>query len=239
MKLETSAQQLAGAAAILSGVVSFVSIVVALAATHFRPADLNQLTSLKVVSQFDLPVFRESLYCDFLGYSILLLPLVSFIHVRFRERQPFLVTLATMTAVGYIIVNAAGVAAISIVVTTIPVAYTQVSPVSKEALEVIFTALMASFYTGVGHVFEAFIAGIWWALTSIVLWPEWRSVRLFGAVLAVLALADGLIALAGLEQVVPGYQSLGYAWLVLQPVWAIWTGVVLLKAATVLPVAPA
>jgi hypothetical protein len=171
-------------------------------------------------------LMRWGLILDMLGYYLLLLPAALFLQ-RWCGPKSDWVRLYTACGLGYILIGAAGAAALAAVHPPLATAYAQETSLAQRAvLETMFVSMWNLVYGGLWNILGEFLAGIWLLGLGLFLRGERRIFGVITVILGTAALLDSLGTILSVEALaLPGLSI----YLGLAPIWALWLGIDLLR----------
>lgn len=163
-------------------------------------------------------LFRVSLVADMGGSYLLLAPIALHLWRVLRDRDPWLVDLATVAAVVYVTVGALTAAALAIGGESLIRDYAVAPLGDRAAVAASFTGLMDA-ALGAWQLLGLGAGGFWWASVGTLLRERHRWLGRFSIAFGVMGMAVALGRAAGLD-----YEVAGPATLAFTPigVWAAW-----------------
>lgn len=226
MNSERQFQRVAAWAAILSMPLAFASLVASLAAVDFNfEAVSDPAAALPLVAEHGL-LWQWSFVFDLFGYYLLLVPLALFLWNWLKPRSPSLISLFTLSGLGYLLFGAMGAAIFAIVLPTVAEAYAQATGGIAESHRAVFEALNVAVQIGVWGLLGGILSAVWWIGIGAFLRRERRVLGWVTVVLGAFVVLGWIGMVAGIEAVF----TVGLmVYLILAPIWALWLGIDLLR----------
>ena len=163
---------------------------------------------------------------DMLGYYLLLLPVIFLLHDWIKTKSAWN-QLITFDGIDYVLVGAIGVSILTIVWPYIITAYPGAAPALQEILKANFQFVNDMVYGGMWNLLEMLFAGTWWLWVCVLLYQnKFSFMGILTIVTGVFCFADGA---AGIFQVAWLHELALNIYLLLAIIWAIITGIFLLK----------
>ncbi len=106
------------------------------------------------------------------------------------------------------------------------VEYASAAESQRAVIETIFAAFQNMVYTGLWNMLEEFLGGIGWLGIGLILMKERRAPGIVTILLGLSCLVDSIGTMINVEAIA----SIGlYLYALLQPIWALWLGIDLLR----------
>jgi hypothetical protein len=223
---ERSFVRLAGVAALLSAPLAVANLVAMLATVHFDVRGMTDPLVLLHAGSAAAPLWRLSMVLDILGYYLLIVPLLLVFHARLRLRSPRWSDLSVLCLLAYCVIGAIGGAVLATALPTLIREFASSSAATSHAtLQTVFTGYTDGVYRGMWNLLEEFLAGVGWFVLGTLLRDDHRRLGTATLVLGAACLVDSMGTALGVEAIA----SVGLTiYLALAPLWAAWTGAILL-----------
>ena len=216
-------RRLAGVCALLSCPFAWANRTLGMAAIGFRGDVLD-----KPLLQLELsdPRLRQlSCVCDVLGFYFLLVPAALALRARLRPRRPLMVDLITLCGLGYSFVGATGAAFLADAEFWMVRTYRTADPATRRVLGVLFSALWEGVSMGIWQFASMLLDALFLMGMGLLL----RRERALGGWLGVAAGCAALLVPLGGILDVPALGFGLFVYFLLEPLWALWLGVSLLR----------
>lgn len=223
MKDNAAFGRFAAIMAVSAGVLILVSTFVLFLAIEFDMSYLANPAAL-LTAGLDagaIRLFGWGSILELLGSFLFLIPVTVYLWQWLRARNPNLVNLATLFALGSIFFGMMGAALRASFWPSMMSAYPQVAEAQRQVLQIVFGAMNDFTFESL-YGLDSIFAGVWWLGIGLVLR---RERRLLGIVTLIMGAAI-LVAGAGwLFHVDPlARMELFYFF---EPFWAVWLGVII------------
>jgi hypothetical protein len=223
MNQETSFKRITAIATILSAVLIVASTVTLIMAVNSNfeylanPADLITAG----LNSEAIGLFRWGSILEMFGSFLLLIPVTIYLRHWLKPHAPFMVDLATIFGLGAIILGVIGSAIRANFWPAMMTAYSTATEVQRPVLEIVFRSVTDFAFEGL-YGLDSLLAGLWWLVIGLVLQAERRILGIATTVLGAAILGAGLGWL--LQSYLLARLEMFYF---LQPLWAIWLGIVI------------
>ena len=223
----TSFSRFAGVCALLSAPLAFGCLLLALQAVDFDFAALEDPTGSLGVGAQAARLVRWSMVLNLFGYYLLLAPAALYLHERLGAREPQWMRLFTLGGLGYILLGAMGSVILAAAWPPLISDYSSATGADRFVLQTTFVALTHAVTDGIWNILEVLLAGVWWTGIGLTSRDQWPAFAWMSVALGVACLLDAV----GNILLIPALGSLGLnVYLVLSPLWALWLGVLILRA---------
>ncbi len=219
MKTTTSYQRLTGLLTLLSAVLALGSMVLGSFAVEFNFDAFSDPTLLLNYSSH-YEAGKWSMLLDMLGYYLLLLPVIFYLHEQLRQKTPW-ANVFTFGGLAYVLVGAIGAAILASVWPQQMQRYLTADAVRQAALQSDLENVSWIVYGGMWNILEVLLCGVWWVGVGFALKNDFRALGLTTILLGAATLLDGAGNMLGLKAVAEAGLNL---YLVLAIVWAAWVG---------------
>lgn len=222
-------RRIAGLTAVVAGPIAITSSLVILAAVDWDAEIFSDATRLLDYGPGIADAARTAMVLDVLGYYLLAIPAVIFLHRAWIGRAPDTARIAGLAASGYTVGGAAGAAVLS---AAWPAALEwSGEPGAEIAAHVLVTEAVTK---GVWNLMGSALFAVWFFLLADAIWSRARGLAYLTYVLATASALDAVLtALGASDAAAVALQVYLYGW----PVWVTWLGVILLRGGQ--PILPA
>lgn len=204
----------------LSGFLALGCLIVGLEATHYDMEAFANPVKLLEMADISPSYIRWFMLLDMVGYYLLLLPLIFYIHRHLEHRTPWAL-LFTSLGFGYVLIGAIGAAVLSIVWPSLIEKYAVATSALQEIYKSDFILITDFVVKGMWNYLEVLLGGIWWMAVGFFI-NGYRGLKIITLVLGIAGVVDSIGELAGL----PILAELGLnLYLLLAIIWPIWTGI--------------
>lgn len=181
----------------------------------------DPLNQLKRATPEKADLIEWSMLCDIFGFYLLMVPVVIYVWYWLRERNPFLMAVATVCMLFYILTGALGGGILSVLWPSLMRSYVGAGsdPVMMQIATEQFKLVTNLVYVGMWGRVEYVLVGFWVACVSYLSWPEKKAFAAFGFVAAIGALLSGIGELFSLRTLADNVMTL---YMVGVPLWVAW-----------------
>lgn len=223
---DPSFRSMAAIAAIVSMPLAIGNLVAMLVAAG---GDLDALTDpliLLHIGPAGAEWWRWSMILDLFGYYLLIVPLTLLLRDRLRHRGRNWIDLFTACLLAYSLIGSIGATILATVTPSMIANYAGASASQKAVLAIVSGSYSDAIYRGLWNLLEECLAGVGWLGLGIFLRGELPGSGWIAILLGAACLVDSAGTILNLDAV----SMLGLVpYLVLAPIWALWTGVSLLR----------
>lgn len=218
----------------IAGISTIIAAVLILAATYVlamavdfnfdflsEPAEL--ITAGLDASAAEL--FRWGSILELLGYFLFLIPGTLYLWYWLKPRNPNLVSMVTIFGLGSLLIGIIGAAIRASFWPPMINAYPQAAEAQRQTLEVVFGSITDFAFEGL-YATDSILGGLWWLGIGLVLLAERRLLGIATAIMGIAILGAGI---GWLLQIDPLARLEMFYFL--EPFWALWMGVVILRGA--------
>lgn len=220
-------RRVAAVTAILSAPLAFGNILLGLAAVGFDTGDAySNPASILSIGSRGASLYRWSMISDMFGFYLLLIPLAVYLWDQLKAKKPGMTSLYSICGLNYILIGAIAAASMTAVAPPMILAYGSASPQTQEILEWLFSSFYQLTFRGLFNPLEMILGGVWWLGMGSLLRHIRPALGIFTLILGAFAWLDALGAIVQVELIfMAGLAGV----LLLIPLWALWTGVDLLR----------
>jgi hypothetical protein len=170
-------------------------------------------------------IFRRVEFIGMFGYYLLLIPAGLHLWYWLKPEDPRLVTLCSVSGLGYTFIGAIGSAVLVGVAPPMMSAYPQALPAQREVLEAVFQVVAD---LGIVALFSLsyILGGVWWLGIGLILRGRRLILGIATAVQGIATLGYGVGVMLRIEPLAMLEPLTFFA-----PVWALWLGVVIWRSA--------
>jgi len=170
--------------------------------------------------------WRWSMILDLFGYYLLIVPLTLLLRDRLRHRSRNWIDLFTACLLAYALIGSIGATILATVTPSMIAGYAGAGAAQKAVLAIVSGSYSDAIYRGLWNLLEECLAGVGWLGLGIFLRGQLHGSGWIAILLGAACLVDSAGTALNLEAV----SMFGLvAYLVLAPLWAMWTGVGLLR----------
>ena len=219
MKPERNYQRLVGLLTMLSALLALGSMVVGSFAVEFNFDAFTNPTVLLNYSQHH-EAAKWSMLLDMLGYYLLLVPVIFYLHEQLRSKTPW-VNVFTFSGLAYVLIGAIGAAILASVWSQQMQRYLTAGAEQRIALQAALENVTWIVYGGMWNILEVLLCGVWWVGVGYAVKKDFKALGLTTILLGAACLIDGMGNMVGLKTVAEAGLNL---YLVLAIVWPAWIG---------------
>jgi len=229
MDINPSFTRWAGLAAVISAPVAVASVLLLFVPVAFNFEAYADPAHMLSLDQPAVSAVRWGLLLDLLGYYLLLAPLAILTRDLIGDRHDGWARLASWSGRSYVLIGAAGAAALAVVYPGLADAYSTASGTEQTAIEVVFAALSDLVIEGLWNTLEVLLAAVWLLTLGVALRSRHRAVSRLALAIGAATLLDTIGMFVGNETVA----TIGLnIYLVAAPIWALAMGLTLLRQPT-------
>lgn len=208
-----------------SGAIALLSYFLIAASVNYDFDAFGNPASILTMQHVHVGLVRWGMITDIIGYYLLLLPAIFYLHDWLRERTPWAKTL-TFCGMSYVLVGATGAAILAVVWPALMAEHVSATPSQQESIAVSFRMVTDLVYGGMWNLLSILLGGIWWFGVGLWLRSQHKFLGIATIVLGTFTLLDAVGSILELKSL----SELGLnVYLVLAPVWAIWYGTLVAK----------
>lgn len=221
-----SFQRMAAIAAIISMPLAVATTVIGLIPVNNNLDAMNDLRLFLPTGVSGARLWRWTMVLDLFSYYLLIVPLTGWLWRWLKPRSPNWMGLFAGCLASYSLIGSIGAVILAAVLPPFIVDYASAGESQRVVIETLFTAFQNMVYTGLWNLLEEFLGGIGWLGIGLILIRERRAPGVVTILLGLSSLMDSIGTMLTIEAIA----SLGlYMYLLLQPIWALWLGIDLLR----------
>jgi hypothetical protein len=214
--------------ALVAAPIAWASLVLGLAAAGWEGEALGDAAAILGLGPGAAPLLRLSYACSMFGSYLLLMPLALALHARLRAEHPAFSRWYTMCGLGFLALGAAGAAMLGAVWPELIRSYATAAPDARPAYLVAFQTATRLAQEGLQGIIQDAAGAAWWIGLGLLLRRSARGLGLFSLILGAALAINALGNLLDIEALT----SVGLAAnLLLAPIWGIWAGLTVWRAA--------
>lgn len=196
---------LIGAISIAAAVLSVACLIVGAFAVDFNfDAFSNPVNAIEYSKHYNMAYWFMIL--DMLGYYLLLLPLIYYLHQQYKFRTPW-AGLFTFCGFAYVLIGSIGAVVLATTWPSLMQLYLKAGPNNYEGIVIVFSSITTAVTRGLWNILEALFAAVWFIGIGKLLYNESKPLGIFGIITGAATLIDavgnifniGIIAETGLN----------------------------------------
>ena len=211
-----------GILTLVSGIIALLCMILGAIAVNFHFEVFNNPVLMLSLPGVGIEAARWSMILDMVGYYLLLLPVVYYLHDWMKDKTPFS-NLITFCGLAYVLIGSIGA---SILAVAYPKALNSFPIASADMQQLIrsnFEFVNSMVYDGMWNLLEMIFAGTWWISMGILIYQSGRkNIGLVTFALGSFSLLDGF---SGIIQHETLHEMSLNVYLYLSIIWAIWIGI--------------
>lgn len=169
---------------------------------------------------------RWSMICDMIGYYLLLLPVIYYLHDWMKEKTPWS-NLVTFCGLAYVLTGSIGAAILAVTYPQALQAYPAATPAMQQMIKLDFELLNSMVYGGMWNMLEVLFASVWWFLPGRLLINAGQtSIGILALIISCFSLLDGISGMLKNEAL---HEVALNVYLYGSIVWTIWIGVLIYR----------
>jgi hypothetical protein len=219
-------QRTTGIITLLSGLLALACMLAGLIGVNYNFDAFSDPWLILTTPGVNVDAARWSMVLDMFGYYLLLLPVIFLVNDWIKSKSAWN-KLVTFNGMAYVLTGAIGASILAVVWPYIIKTYPGATPALQEILKANFKFANDMVYGGMWNLLEMLFAGTWWLWVGIILYQNKFSF------MGVLTITTGVFCLAdsaaGIFQLTWLHELELNIYLLLAIIWAIVTGIFLLK----------
>jgi hypothetical protein len=211
---------------LLSGILALLCIIFGAVAVNYHFEVFNNPALMLTLPGVDAQASRWSMICDMLGYYMLLLPVIYYLHDWMKDKTPWS-NLITFCGLAYVLIGAIGASILAVIYPQALNAYPNATPEMQQIIKSNFEFVNSMVYSGMWNLLEVLFAGIWWLFTGILLLKENR--KAIGLVTVITGGACVLDGFSGMMVSAALHEITLNVYLYISILWAFWIGILIYR----------
>lgn len=185
-----------GIITIVAGILAFLCLLTGLLAVEFNfEAFSNPILALNYGHNAHLA--KWFMILDMLGYYLLLLPIIFFLHQQYKYRSPW-TPLFTFSGLAYVIIGAMGAAILAVIWPEFMTTYNASDVDQQAVIAMHFTTMNMAVIQGLWNILEVLLAGVWWMGMGILLYADKKWLSVLSVIAGFATLTDGIANIVSL-----------------------------------------
>jgi Domain of unknown function (DUF4386) len=205
----------------LSGTVSLLCLIFGVIGVNYHFEAFNNPAIMLTLPGANAEASRWSMICDMIGYYMLLVPVIYYLHDWMKDKTPWS-NVITFCGLAYVLIGTIGASILTIVYPQALKAYGDATPEMQQIIKSNFEFANSMVYGGMWNLLEVLFAGIWWLFIGWLLFKTGnKAIGIVTILLGCFTMLDGfsgIIASTGLHEITLN------VYLYVSIVWAFWTG---------------
>jgi hypothetical protein len=211
---------------ILSGIIALLCIILGAIAVNYHFEVFNNPALILTLAGVNAQASRWSMICDMLGYYMLLLPVIYYLHDWMKDKTPWS-NLITFCGLAYVLIGSIGASILAVAYPQALHTYTAATPAMQQIIKSNFEFVNNMVYGGMWNLLEVLFAGIWWLFTGILLIKTKRkAIGLVSFITGCACLLDGF---SGMIENAALHEITLNVYLYISILWAFWTGLIIYR----------
>ncbi len=162
---------------------------------------------------------------DMLGYYLLLVPVIFYLHERMRGKTPW-ANVITFSGLAYVLIGAIGAAILAAVWPLQMKAYLLAGPEQRALLQSTFESITWAVNDGLWNMLETLLSGVWWVGVGMAVRGNFKALGWTTIILGLSTFADSIGNMLGWKMLAEIGLNL---YLVLAIIWPLWIGVLIYR----------
>ncbi|MBL0183855.1 MAG: hypothetical protein IPP96_16840 [Chitinophagaceae bacterium] len=210
-----------GVLTILSGKIALLCMILAAIGVDFHFEVFNNPSLMLTLPGVNAAASKWSMICDMLGYYMLLLPVIYYLHDWMRDKTPWS-NLLTFCGLAYVLIGCIGAAILAVAYPQALHAYPAAAPEMQQIIKSNFEWVNSMVYGGMWNLLEVVFAGMWWLFVGVLLFKAaHKGIGLLTVILGCFSLLDGF---SGMIENAALHETALNVYLYGSIVWALWIG---------------
>jgi hypothetical protein len=210
----------------LSGIISLLCLIFGVIGLNYHFEAFNNPAIMLTLPGANAEASRWSMICDMIGYYMLLVPVIYYLHDWMKDKTPWSHVI-TFCGLAYVLIGTIGASILAIVYPQTLKAYGDATPEMKQIIKSNFEFVNTMVYGGMWNLLEVLFAGIWWLFIGSLLFKTGnKAIGIVTILLGCFTMLDGfsgIIASAGLHEITLN------VYLYASIVWAFWIGLLIYR----------
>ena len=208
----------------LGVLLGFTCLYLALRTVDFDlDAMTDPLNQLRRASLAKADLIEGAMLCDILGFYLLMIPATLYLWHWLRERNPFVMAVATVCMLLYILTGALGGGILSVLWPSLIRDHVHAAqdPARLQILTEQFKLVTQLVYTGLWGRVEYLLVGVWGACVSALTWRDHKAFAVVGFIGALGSVLSGVGELSSLRGLADNALNV---YMIVVPLWVAWAG---------------
>jgi hypothetical protein len=211
---------------IFSATVALLCMLLGAIAVNFHFEVFNNPALMLTLPGVNTEASKWSMICDMLGYYMLLLPVIYYLHDWMKDKTPWS-NLITFCGLSYVLIGSIGASILAVAyphaLNTYPTATAEMQQIVKSNFEFVNNMV----YGGMWNLLEVLFAGVWWLFIGILLIKSKR--RAIGLVTVITACACLLDSFSGMIESSTLHEITLNVYLYISILWTFWMGILIYR----------
>jgi hypothetical protein len=215
-----------GILTVLSGKIALLCMVFGAIAVNFHFEVFNNPALMLTLPDVNAEASRWSMICDMLGYYMLLLPVIYYLHDWMKDKTPWS-NLITFCGLAYVLIGSIGASILAVAYPQALHTYTDATPAMQPIIKSNFEFVNSMVYGGMWNLLEVLFAGIWWLFTGLLLLKtKHKAIGLVSVITGAACLLDGF---SGMVENTALHEISLNVYLYISILWALWMGILIYR----------
>lgn len=215
-----------GRLTIFSGLIAFASLALGAVAVNYHFEVFNDPSLILSLPGTNAQAGKWSMICDMLGYYMLLLPVIFYLHAWLKNKTPWR-NLITFCGLAYVLIGSIGASILAVIWPTAMHAYSATTPVGQQIIKANFEVVNTMVYNGMWNLLELLFASAWWFLSGVVLFKNgYKGIAIAALSTSLFSVLDSFSGMINNDAL---HQAALNGYLYLSIVWTIWIGVTIYR----------
>jgi hypothetical protein len=211
---------------LLSGIFALLCIIFGAVAVNYHFEVFNNPALMLTLPGVDAQASRWSMICDMLGYYMLLLPVIYYLHDWMKDKTPWS-NLITFCGLAYVLIGAIGASILAVAYPQALHTYTNATPAMQPIIKSNFEFVNSMVYGGMWNLLEVLFAGLWWLFIGILLIKSKRkAIGLVSVITGCACLLDGF---SGMIENAALHEITLNVYLYISILWAFWIALIIYR----------
>ncbi|MBK7302682.1 MAG: hypothetical protein IPI90_05390 [Saprospiraceae bacterium] len=210
---------------IISGIVAFVSYFLVACSVNFNFDFFSNPVIIFSLPDVQIGMLRWSMIADILGYYLLLLPALFFIHEWLLGKTEWR-QLITFCGTSYILAGALGASVLAATWPPFLIKFPMASAEQQDTIKLLFESFSLMVGNGIWNLFDTLVCGVWMVGIGRYIKREMPILGWFTIAVGCISFTDGIGNILEIKVVADIAVNL---YLILAPVWAIAIGLAIIK----------
>jgi hypothetical protein len=215
-----------GIITVLSGITALLCIIFGVIAVNYNFEVFNNPALMLTLPGVNAKASRWSMICDMIGYYILLLPVIYYLHCWMKDKTPW-GNMITFCGLAYVSIGAIGASILAVAYPQALNTYADAGSEMQPIIKANFEFVNSMVYGGMWNLLEVLFAGTWWLPVGVLFFKaERKSIGIVTILLGSSCFLDGF---SGMIQSAALHEIALNGYLYLSILWAVWIGVLIYR----------